>query len=67
MLGGFTMSACKLNQIIRHITSLLFIGLAWVQTFRVKLLNERNYPWEIREDGTYAVKVSLVKPKQYLK
>ena len=51
------MSRCKINQIIRRLTLLLIIGLAWGQTFKVELLNERNYPWEIREDGTYVVKI----------
>ena len=41
----------------KHLTLLLFIGLAWGQDFKVELLNERNYPWEIKEDGTYVVKV----------
>ena len=41
----------------RYISLLLFIGLAWGQDFKVELLNERNYPWEIKEDGTYVVKV----------
>ena len=27
------------------------------QDFKVELLNERNYPWKIKEDGTYIVKV----------
>ena len=46
-----------INRLIKHFTILLLIGLAWGQTFKVELLNERNYPWEIKEDGTYVVKV----------
>ena len=41
----------------KHLTILLLIGLAWGQTFKVELLNERNYPWEIKENGTYVIKV----------
>ena len=41
----------------RYFSLLLFIGLAWGQDFKVELLNERNYPWKIKEDGTYIVKV----------
>ena len=36
---------------------LLLIGAAWGQTFKVELLNERNYPWRMKENGTYVVKV----------
>ena len=42
---------------IKYLSVLLFIGLAWGQNFKVELLNERNYPWRIKEDGTYIVKV----------
>ena len=42
---------------IKYLLSILFIGLAWGQNFKVELLNERNYPWKIKEDGTYIVKV----------
>ena len=42
---------------IKYLSVLLFIGLAWGQNFKVELLNERNYPWKIKEDGTYIVKV----------
>ena len=31
MLGGLIMSLSKINQMIRHIALLLFIGLAWGQ------------------------------------
>ena len=41
----------------RLISLFLFIGLTWGQDFKVELLNERNYPWKIKEDGTYIVKV----------
>ena len=41
----------------KHLILLLSIGLAWGQNFKVELLNERNYPWKIKEDGTYIVKV----------
>ena len=41
----------------KHLILLLIIGLAWGRDFKVELLHERNYPWEIKEDGTYAVKV----------
>ena len=41
----------------KYISLLLFIGLTYCQDFKVELLNERNYPWEIKEDGTYVVKV----------
>ena len=41
----------------KYLSLLLFIGLTWGQDFKVELLNERNYPWEIKEDGTYVVKV----------
>ena len=41
----------------KYLSVLLFIGLAWGQNFKVELLNERNYPWKIKEDGTYIVKV----------
>ena len=41
----------------KNLILLLIIGLAWGQDFKVELLHEQNYPWEIKEDGTYAVKV----------
>ena len=36
MLGGLTMSIGKINQIIRHIALLLFIGLVWGQALYFK-------------------------------
>ena len=41
----------------RYLSLFLFIGLTYCQDFKVELLNERNYPWKIKEDGTYIVKV----------
>ena len=41
----------------RYLSLFLFIGLTSGQDFKVELLNERNYPWKIKEDGTYIVKV----------
>ena len=40
MLGGLTMSLSKINQMIRHITLLLFIGLAWGQSTGSLIVDE---------------------------
>ncbi len=46
---------------IRCISLLLFIGLAWGQTtksFSIELLNERNFPSAIDTNGVYHITIS---------
>ena len=59
MFGGLTMSFSKTNQMIRHITLLLFIGLAWGQN-KVNIKNLVQYGdkmFEQNEDKPYTGRV----------